>query len=118
VAPRSGRWNRARANAFFGTPLTSYLIRENVRGIVVVGGTTSGCVRATVLDGAALGFAVGIAHDGCFDRSQLSHAVALKELDVKYATVLDAATIAQKVTDAARTRASRPPHPEEPDVDL
>lgn len=93
---------KARANAFFGTPLTSYLIRENVRGIVVVGGTTSGCVRATVLDAAALGFAVAIAHDGCFDRSQLSHAVALKELDVKYATVLDAATIARRVTDAER----------------
>lgn len=103
IAPADGDVviEKARANAFFGTPLTSYLIRENVRGIVVVGGTTSGCVRATVLDGSALGFAVGIAHDGCFDRSLLSHAVALKELDVKYATVLDAATIARRVTDAA-----------------
>ena len=108
IAAEIAPWERdvviekARANAFFGTPLTSFLIRENVRGIIAVGGTTSGCVRATVLDGAALGFAVGIAHDGCFDRSQLSHAVALKELDVKYATVLDAATIARKVADAAR----------------
>jgi nicotinamidase-related amidase len=63
-------------------------------------------VRATALDAAALGFTVGIAHDACFDRSTLSHNVALHELDVKYAAVLDAATIAEGLaTSAGRERA-------------
>ncbi len=108
IAPTPGDVviEKARANAFFGTPLASYLIREGIRGVIVTGGTTSGCVRATVLDAAALGFTVGIAHDACFDRSMLSHYVALHELDVKYAAVLDAAAIANGLADtAARQRA-------------
>lgn len=83
---------KARASAFFGTPLAAYLVRAGIRGVLVVGGSTSGCVRASVLDASSLGFSVAIAHDGCFDRSQLSHAVALYELDAKYGAVLDAAT--------------------------
>lgn len=106
IAPRADDVviEKARPNAFFGTPLTSYLIREGVRGVIVTGGTTSGCVRATALDAAALGFSVGIAHDACFDRSVLSHNVALHELDVKYATVVEAATIADGVTTASAGR--------------
>lgn len=88
---------KARASAFFGTPLTAYLVRRGVRGLVVVGGTTSGCVRASVLDASSLGFSVALAHDGCFDRSQLSHAVALTELEVKYAAILDAATVSRQL---------------------
>jgi nicotinamidase-related amidase len=80
---------KPRASAFFETPLTSHLLRTAIRAVVIVGGTTSGCVRATALDASSFGFGVVIAHDGCFDRSQLSHLVALQELDVKYATVMD-----------------------------
>jgi nicotinamidase-related amidase len=92
---------KARASAFFGTPLASYLVRAGVRGVLVVGGSTSGCVRASVLDASSLGFAVAIASDGCFDRSQLSHAVALFELDVKYGAVLSAATAVGELSRAA-----------------
>jgi nicotinamidase-related amidase len=90
IAPEAGDLiiEKARASAFFGTPLSSYLVRSGIQGLVVVGGSTSGCVRASVLDGSSAGFAMAIAHDGCFDRSQLSHAVALQELDAKYARVL------------------------------
>jgi nicotinamidase-related amidase len=98
---------KARASAFFATPLTTYLVRSGVRGLVIVGGSTSGCVRASVLDASSLGFGVAIAHDGCFDRSQLSHAVALYELGVKYAAVLDADTAAQRVLESSGLRASR-----------
>jgi nicotinamidase-related amidase len=91
---------KARASAFFGTPLASYLVRAGMRGVVVVGGSTSGCVRASVLDASSSGFSVAIAHDGCFDRSQLSHAVALYELDVKYGAVLNAATAVEELTRA------------------
>lgn len=88
---------KARASAFFGTPLTAYLVRSGVRGLVVVGGTTSGCVRASVLDASSLGFSAALAHDGCFDRSQLSHAVALTELGVKYAVIISAASVGEQL---------------------
>lgn len=106
IGPTSGDIviEKARASAFFGTPLAAYLVRAGVRGLVVVGGATSGCVRASVLDASSLGFAVAIAHDGCFDRSQLSHAVALYELDVKYAVVLDAHSACQRLADASGSR--------------
>ncbi len=102
IAPVAGDVviEKARASAFFGTPLASYLVRAGIRGVVVVGGSTSGCVRASVLDASSYGFSVAIAHDGCFDRSQLSHAVALYELDVKYGAVLNAATAVDELTRA------------------
>jgi maleamate amidohydrolase len=95
---------KARASAFFGTPLASLLVRSGVRGLVVVGGTSSGCVRATVVDALSSGFVVAVAHDACFDRSPLSHAVALQELDVKYASVLDSAGVVAALTGIAGGR--------------
>jgi nicotinamidase-related amidase len=97
---------KPRASAFFATPLAAYLVRSGIRGLLVVGGSTSGCVRASVLDGSSAGFAMAIAHDGCFDRSQLSHSVALHELDVKYSTVVDSRAAIQYLT-AAPQGASR-----------
>src|SRR5262245_6081649 len=49
---------RSKPSAFFGTALTSMLIRWKRRVVVVVGGTTSGCVRATVVDASSYGFDV------------------------------------------------------------
>lgn len=103
VAPQLGELvlEKARASAFFATPLTSYLVRNDISVLVVVGGTTSGCVRATAVDGASLGFTMVVGHEATFDRSQLSRAVTLQELDVKYATVLSSEEIAQQVGELA-----------------
>lgn len=81
---------KAKASAFFGTPLLSGLIRNHCDTVVLVGGTTSGCVRATAVDGTSYGFEVLVAEDGCFDRVALSHAVALAEIDAKYGRVMPA----------------------------
>jgi nicotinamidase-related amidase len=80
---------KARASAFFGTPLASYLIRHGVKSVVLAGCTTSGCIRATAVDAASLGFQVAVASDACFDRVQTSHWVALQDLSAKYAEILD-----------------------------
>lgn len=103
IAPRTGDLviEKPKASAFFGTPLTTHLIRAGLRGLVIVGGTTSGCVRASTIEGSSLGFSIVLAHDGCFDRAPLSHAVALHELDVKYATVLDADDAIQRLQTAS-----------------
>lgn len=92
VAPVRGEQvvRKSKASAFFGTPLASGLVRDGVDAIVLVGGTTSGCIRATAIDGSSAGFEVVVVEDAVFDRSRLSHLVSLADLDVKYARVLPA----------------------------
>ena len=79
---------KAKASAFFGTALVSGLVSRNSDSVVLVGGTTSGCVRATAVDASSYGFDVLVAEEGCFDRTGLGHAVALREIDAKYGRVL------------------------------
>jgi len=76
------------ASAFFGTPLSSHLVNFGVDTVFIVGGTTSGCVRATAVDASSHGFKVVIPHECVFDRSQRSHAVNLFDLNSKYADVM------------------------------
>jgi len=56
--------------------------------VIVTGTTTSGCVRATVLDAFSLNFRVTVVEDGCFDRAQASHAINLCDMHAKYANVM------------------------------
>ena len=90
VAPRDGEIlvPKQHASAFFGTPLISYLLDRGVSTLFVVGTTTSGCVRATVVDGSSFGFRVVVPQECVFDRSQASHAVNLFDMDSKYADVM------------------------------
>ena len=74
-------------SAFFGTPLTSYLVDLGVDTLVVTGCATSGCVRGTVVDGFSYNFRMAVPHDAVFDRSQVSHAVNLFDMASKYAEV-------------------------------
>ena len=76
------------ASAFHGTPLTSHLIGLGVDTVIVTGCTTSGCVRATVIDACALNFKVVVPEDAVYDRSQTSHAVNLFDMASKYADVM------------------------------
>jgi nicotinamidase-related amidase len=79
---------KPRASAFFDTPLATYLRARRVDSLVVAGCTTSGCVRATVVDGFSHGFATFVVEQAVFDRSRLSAGVSLYEMDAKYADVL------------------------------
>jgi nicotinamidase-related amidase len=56
--------------------------------VIVTGTTTSGCVRATVLDAFSLNYRIALAEEGCFDRSQASHAINLCDMNAKYADVM------------------------------
>lgn len=75
-------------SAFFGTPLQSHLILLGVDSLVVAGGSTSGCVRATVVDGFSANYRIAVASDACFDRLQASHAMSLIDMQAKYADVM------------------------------
>lgn len=79
---------KPRASAFFATPLSLVLARNGIDTVVVVGGSTSGCVRATAVDASSNDFEVFVVADACFDRFDASHAVSLFDLHAKYGTVL------------------------------
>jgi maleamate amidohydrolase len=79
---------KQKPSAFFATNLASYLTLLQCDSVVVTGTTTSGCVRATVVDAFSLNLRVTIAEEACFDRSQASHAISLFDLNAKYADVV------------------------------
>jgi maleamate amidohydrolase len=78
---------KQKPSAFFGTPLTSYLTLLGADSLIVTGTTTAGCVRATVIDAFSHNYRVTVVEEGCFDRSQASHAINLCDMNAKYADV-------------------------------
>lgn len=75
-------------SAFFGTPLTSYLIGLGIDSLIITGCSTSGCVRSTVVDAFANNFRVTVPYDAVFDRSETVHKVNLFDMAQKYADVM------------------------------
>jgi len=104
VAPRETDLTlpKRHPSAFFGTPLTSYLVDLGVDTLIVTGCATSGCVRGTVVDGFSYNFRVAVPHDAVFDRSQVSHAVNLFDMASKYAEVDTTAAIVQRLEGIER----------------
>lgn len=79
--------DKPRASAFFDTHLTALYREWGVDTLVVTGLTTSGCVRASVVDAHSHNFNVIVVEEGTADRSGISHEVSLFDLDMKYADV-------------------------------
>lgn len=92
-APQDALLVKKYASCFFGTDLASRLISQGVDTLIVVGASTSGCVRASAMDGCSLGFRTIVVRDAVGDRAPLSHLVNLFDLDAKYADVVDAAEV-------------------------
>jgi len=80
-------------SAFHGTRLQSYLTFLNCDSVIVTGTTTSGCVRASVIDAFSQNFRVIVAEECCFDRSHASHAINLCDMNAKYADVIGKAEV-------------------------
>lgn len=79
---------KERASAFFGTALSAHLVQREINSLIVCGETTSGCVRASVVDSYSHGFHTTVVEECCFDRSLLSHKINLFDLHHKYADVM------------------------------
>lgn len=90
-------FGKKRASAFFGTDLRVQLLARAVDTVIVAGESTSGCVRASVVDGYSHGFHMVIAEECCFDRCELSHKVNLFDLHHKYADVFHAPEIVREL---------------------
>jgi maleamate amidohydrolase len=79
---------KTKASAFLFTPLAAILHNMRADSLVVVGTSTSGCVRATVVDGLSYKYNVFVVEECTFDRFELSHLVSLWDMNAKYADVI------------------------------
>ena len=84
-------------SVFNGTPLMGHINDLGADSLIVTGTTTSGCVRATVIDAFSLNLRVTIAEEGCFDRSEASHAINLCDMNAKYADVIGADEVLEHI---------------------
>ena len=91
--PRDILIQKQKPSAFYATPLQSYLTLLGCDSLLVAGATTSGCVRASVLDAFSSNYRVAVVEDACFDRSQASHAVSLCDMHAKYADIVESAEV-------------------------
>jgi maleamate amidohydrolase len=80
---------KKRASAFFGTPLIAYLNELRVDSLIMVGESTSGCLRASVIEGWSYGYPVIVVAECAYDRHDFIHQVSLLDMHLKYATVIN-----------------------------
>jgi len=81
------QYTKRMPSAFFETPLASYLRWHKVDTVVVTGGSTSGCVRATAVDALSHGYRTIVPIETCADKHESYHFANLTDLQLKYADV-------------------------------
>ena len=87
---------------FFQTPLITFLVRQNVDTVIVTGCTTSGCVRATIVDAFSYGFRVQVPEDCCGDAEEGPHRDALRDCARRYCDVTNRAAVEEWIMRTAR----------------
>jgi maleamate amidohydrolase len=75
-------------SAFWGTPLAGHLTFHGIDTLLVAGESTSGCVRASVVDAVAHRHRVQVVEECVFDRHEAPHAINLFDMHAKYADVI------------------------------
>ncbi|RVT92274.1 isochorismatase family protein [Rhodovarius crocodyli] len=89
--------NKRMASAFFETNLRSLLTFHGIDTVVVTGGSTSGCVRATVVDGLSCGYRMIVPEECTADRHESPHFANLYDMAAKYADVLPVAEVLETI---------------------
>jgi maleamate amidohydrolase len=109
LAPRAGELviRKTQASAFFGTHLGSILNARGIDTIVLVGCTTSGCVRASAIDAMSMNFRLVVASDCVGDRATGPHAANLFDMGQKYADLLTAEEIMSSLGTSEDRRQGR-----------
>lgn len=92
---------KAFASAFFGTALSTLLAASGCDTVVVTGASTSGCVRATVVDALQHGYRPVVPREAVGDRDRGAHEASLFDIDAKYGDVLSLAETLQRLEEHA-----------------
>ena len=93
IGPDDLQYTKRMPSAFFETPLASYLTWHKVDTVVVTGGSTSGCVRATAVDSLSHGYRTIVPIETCADKHESYHFANLTDLQLKYADVEPVQTV-------------------------
>jgi maleamate amidohydrolase len=104
VAPAEGDvvLVKKKPSAFFGTPLLPMLVDRGIDSLLVTGGSTSNCVRATCVDAMSYNYRTTVVEDAVFDRFPGSHRTTLFDLDRQYGDVRAARDVLDELGTAAR----------------
>ena len=76
-------------SAFFETPLQSLLVWHQVDTLIITGGSTSGCIRATAVDSLSRGYRTIVPEECVADKHESYHFANLTDLLLKYADVVN-----------------------------
>ena len=111
IAPIKGEvvLRKTSPSAFWGTPLAGHLNYLGVDTLIVGGESTSGCVRASVVEGCTYRYRVIVAEEACYDRHEACHAINLFDMDQKYADVLFVDEVIQWLRDWKAQQAGTEP---------
>lgn len=106
LAPIAGETvlRKRNASSFFGTSLERDLRNLGVDTVLVTGCTTSGCVRASVVDAMSHDFHTVVVRDCVGDRAQGPHDASLLDIEKKYADVLSLSEVIELVKACAAAR--------------
>ena len=90
VAPIAGEvvLRKTAPSAFWGTPLAGHLNFHGIDTLIVAGESTSGCVRASVVEAVSYRYRVQVVEECVFDRHEATHAMNLFDMHQKYADVI------------------------------
>lgn len=88
IDARDTQFTKRMPSAFFETPLQSLLVWHKVDTVVVTGGSTSGCVRATAVDALSRGYRTIVPIETTADKLASYHWANLTDLQLKYADVV------------------------------
>jgi maleamate amidohydrolase len=86
-------FDKRMASAFHETQLASLLVWHKVDTVVVTGGSTSGCVRATAVDALSHGYRTIVPIETTADKHEIPHFASLTDLQLKYADVVPAQSV-------------------------
>ncbi|HXS50827.1 MAG TPA: isochorismatase family protein [Sphingomicrobium sp.] len=80
--------DKKKFSAFLGTPLLSLLIDRRVDTLIIVGGSTSNCIRAAALDSTQYNFFTIVPEEAVYDRLPFAHALNLFDINRSYGDVV------------------------------
>jgi maleamate amidohydrolase len=103
LAPQPGEpvLTKLFASAFFGTPLSTLLAAAGCDSVMVTGASTSGCIRATVVDALQHGYRTVVPREAVGDRNPAAHEANLYDIDTKYGDVVSIDEVVAQLEELA-----------------
>jgi len=89
--------HKRKPSAFFGTGLEAIFRERGIDTLVVCGVTTSGCVRASIVDAFSYGFRTVVASDACGDQDARAHEANLSDVARRYANVWSVSQVLTRI---------------------